>query len=94
MGMGVKTVVGRIEGMERMQRLIVRMSVSFKGMEEGGFGRRVRDEGVAHVPNVRGKKRGRPPKRDSYTDVHDGDSKRSKLTRTSNKRLRWSLDCY
>ena len=56
----------------------------------GGFGRRVRDEEGAHVQNAQGKKRGRPPKRDSYTDVHGSDSKRLKPTHTSTKRLRWT----
>ena len=56
----------------------------------GGFGRRVRDEGLTHMPNVRGKKRGRPSKRDSHTDVPGSNSKRSKPTNISNKRLRWT----
>ena len=35
MGMGVKTVVGRVEGIERMKRPLARMLVSFRGVEEG-----------------------------------------------------------
>ena len=54
----------------------------------GGYGRRVRDDVVARAPQVGGKKRGRPPKTYSQTDVDRSDKKRSK--RTTNKRLRWT----
>ena len=55
----------------------------------GGYGQRVRDDAVAHVPPAGGKKRGRPPKTYTQTDVDRSAKKRPR--QPTNKRLRWTV---